>query len=64
MSARTKEWESKVLDLDKAVQHHVQEEEEKIFPEAQKVLSEDKAQDIAQKYLEFSRNFQQQRSMH
>jgi hemerythrin-like domain-containing protein len=62
MSSHTKEWESKILDLEKTVQHHVQEEEEKIFPEAQKVLSEDKAQDIAQKYLEFSRNFQQQPS--
>lgn len=62
MSAHTKEWESKLFDLDKAVQQHVLEEEEKIFPKAQRVLSEDKAQDIAQKYLEFSRNLQQQRT--
>lgn len=63
MDAGSSNWTSKIKELNESVSHHVEEEENKVFPEAQKVLSEDKAQQIAQQYLEFSKNFQKQHPM-
>lgn len=60
MDAGNQNWTSKVKELNEAVTHHVQEEENKVFPEAKKVLSQDKAQDIAQQYKQFEQNFKQQ----
>ena len=60
MNAGNQNWTSKIKELNDAVTHHVQEEENKVFPAAQKVLSQDKAQEIAQQYMEFSRSFKQQ----
>jgi hemerythrin-like domain-containing protein len=60
MNAGDQNWSSKVKELNDAVTHHVQEEENKVFPEAKKVLSQDKAQDIAQQYMQFSQSFKQQ----
>jgi hypothetical protein len=37
----TKEWENDVLELKKLVEHHVKEEEGKIFDKAKKVLSKE-----------------------
>lgn len=45
-------WTSKVEKRnEKKIDHQVQEEENKVFPAAQKVLSQDKAQEIAQQCL-------------
>lgn len=60
MDAGSKNWTSKVKELNETVTHHVQEEENKVFPEAQKVLSQDRAQEIAKQYMEFSQSFRQQ----
>jgi len=53
-------WIAMVHALDKAVSHHVDEEETKVFPAAQKVLSNDQAREIAKQYTEFSKNFKPQ----
>jgi iron-sulfur cluster repair protein YtfE (RIC family) len=53
-------WIAMVHALDKAVSHHVDEEETKVFPAAQKVLSNDQAREIANQYTEFSKNFKPQ----
>jgi iron-sulfur cluster repair protein YtfE (RIC family) len=53
-------WIAMVHALDKAVNHHVDEEEKKVFPAAQKVLSDDQAREIAKQYTEFSKNFKPQ----
>ena len=63
MDAGSSDWTSKIKELNESVSHHVEEEENKVFPEAQKVLSNDKAQQIAQQYLDFSKNFQKQHPM-
>lgn len=63
MSPGSSNWTSKIKELNESVSHHVEEEENKVFPEAQKALSDDKAQQIAQQYLDFSKNFQQQHPM-
>jgi hemerythrin superfamily protein len=63
ISEKDQNWFSKISELDKTVSHHVEEEETKVFPAAQKVLSENQSQEIAQKYLEFSKNFKPQPAM-
>lgn len=63
MDAGSSNWTSKIKELDESVSHHVEEEENKVFPAAQKALSEDKAQQIAQQYIDFSKSFQQQHPM-
>jgi hemerythrin-like domain-containing protein len=60
MDAGSQNWASKIKELNEAVTHHVQEEETKVFPKAQQALSQDKAQDIAQQYMQFSQTFKQQ----
>lgn len=63
ISEKNQNWFSKISELDKTVSHHVEEEETKVFPAAQKVLSDDQAQEIAQQYTEFSKNFKPQPTM-
>jgi iron-sulfur cluster repair protein YtfE (RIC family) len=63
MDPSSSNWISKLKELDETVSHHVEEEENKVFPEAQRVMSEDKAQQIAQQYLDFSKTFKQQHPM-
>jgi len=63
MDPSSSNWVSKLKELDETVSHHVEEEENKVFPEAQRVMSEDKAQQIARQYLDFSKTFKQQHPM-
>nr|WP_240664761.1 hemerythrin domain-containing protein [Methanosarcina sp. MSH10X1] len=63
MDAGSSNWTSKLKELDETVSHHVEEEENKVFPEAQRVLSNDKAQQIGQQYLDFSKTFKQEHPM-
>ncbi|WP_269850667.1 hemerythrin domain-containing protein [Methanosarcina horonobensis] len=63
MDAGSPNWTSKIKELNESVTHHVEEEENKVFPEAQRALSDDKAQQIAQQYLDFSKSFKQQHPM-
>jgi hemerythrin-like domain-containing protein len=59
MDAGSSSWTSKIKELNESVSHHVEEEENKVFPASQKALSQDKAQQIAQQYLDFSKSFKQ-----
>lgn len=63
MDAGSSEWTSKLKELDESISHHVEEEENKVFPESQRILSENKAQEIAQQYLKFSKSFKEQHPM-
>ncbi len=63
MDAGSSNWASKIKELNESVSHHVDEEENKVFPAAQKALSQDKAQQIAQQYLDFEKSFKQQHPM-
>jgi hemerythrin-like domain-containing protein len=63
MDAGSPNWTYKIKELNESVTHHVEEEENKVFPEAQRALSDDKAQQIAQQYLDFSKSFKQQHPM-
>ncbi|MGH8428315.1 MAG: hemerythrin domain-containing protein [Gammaproteobacteria bacterium] len=44
------EWLDKLKEIKKAVEHHVEDEENKLFPEAKKHLSEDEAKKMARKF--------------
>ena len=44
------EWEEKFEELQEAIEHHVQEEEEELFPMAKHVLSAQQATQIAEKF--------------
>ena len=59
MEPGERDWTSKLQELQKSVQHHVQEEETKVFPAAQKVFSDDQAQQMAQQYMEFKKSSMQ-----
>jgi hemerythrin-like domain-containing protein len=63
MDAGSSDWTSKIKELDESVSHHVEEEENKVFPAAQKALGEGKAKQIAEQYLDFSKSFKQQHPM-
>jgi hemerythrin-like domain-containing protein len=60
MDAGSKEWTSKLQKLQQSIQHHVEEEEGKVFSAAKKVFSNDQAQKMAQQYMEFKKSFMQQ----
>ena len=53
----------KLKEFQQSIEHHVQEEEGKVFPAAKKVFSDDQAQQMAQQYMEFKKNFMQQGAM-
>lgn len=66
MKEGDKNWTSKIKELKESIDHHVEEEEGEVFKKAQKVISQKKAEEIAQQYLEFKKSFKQETpaSMH
>jgi hemerythrin superfamily protein len=40
------DWQSKMLQLEHAVMHHVSDEEDKVFPQARQLLSQQQMQDM------------------
>jgi hemerythrin superfamily protein len=63
INEKNQNWFSKISELDKTVSHHVEVEETKVFPAAQKVLNDDQAREMGQQYMEFSKNFKPQPTM-
>ncbi|MHC1755457.1 MAG: hemerythrin domain-containing protein [Methanosarcina sp.] len=60
MKEGDKNWASKLKELKESIDHHVEEEESKVFEEARKAISQKKAGEIAQQYLEFKQSFKEQ----
>ncbi|MGH9323299.1 MAG: hemerythrin domain-containing protein [Vicinamibacteria bacterium] len=50
------EWEESVEELQQALAHHIEDEEEKLFPAMREETSEDEAKDLAEKYQTFKRS--------
>jgi iron-sulfur cluster repair protein YtfE (RIC family) len=46
------DWSARIKDLKEAVQHHVKEEEQEIFPAARKEISKDETDDLARRVQE------------
>jgi hemerythrin-like domain-containing protein len=57
MDERNEEWIAKLNELKQSIDHHVEEEESKIFERARNVLSQEKAEELAQEYVEFKRGY-------
>ncbi len=53
MSEKDEMWTSKLKVLKENVKHHVEEEERQMFPASRQVLSEQRAEELAQQYLAF-----------
>jgi iron-sulfur cluster repair protein YtfE (RIC family) len=60
MDSSDERWHAKLKVLKEGVKHHIDEEQNEMFEKSRKVLSQDKAEEIAQKYLEFKKRFKQQ----
>lgn len=57
MNERDKEWASKLMELKLIIDHHIEEEEGKVFGIARNVLSQQEAEEIAKQYIEFKRSY-------
>lgn len=57
MDERDEAWASKLSELKRSIDHHVEEEESKVFERARDVLSQQEAEEIAQQYIEFKRGY-------
>lgn len=53
----TDEWEKKVLKLKEEVEHHASEEEEQLFPEVKKLLSEEDLEKIGLEMFHFKQDY-------
>jgi hemerythrin-like domain-containing protein len=49
LSPRSDEWSDRILELKEAGQHHVDEEESKIFPAARNALDEDRLEELGRR---------------
>ncbi len=52
MKVDAEEWKAKFTVLKENVEHHVEEEEEKMFKKAEKVLSDDENEEIKDEFLQ------------
>jgi Hemerythrin HHE cation binding domain. len=57
MDERNEKWTDKLSELKQSIDHHIEEEEGKVFEKAQSVLSQDQAEEIAKQYIEFKRSY-------
>jgi len=57
MDEKEETWHAKIKVLKESIEHHVEKEQNEMFEISRKALSEEKAEEIAQKYLEFKKNF-------
>jgi len=57
MDERDENWTAKLSELKQSIDHHVEEEESKVFERARNALSQEEAEEIAQEYIEFKRSY-------
>lgn len=57
MDERNENWAAKISELKQSIEHHIEEEEGKLFERARNFLSQEKAEEIAQQYIEFKRSY-------
>ncbi|MDY0129317.1 MAG: hemerythrin domain-containing protein [Methanosarcina vacuolata] len=50
-------WTSKINELKQSIEHHIEEEESEVFEKARNILSQEKAEEMAQQYIEFKRSY-------
>ena len=57
MDENDQNWNSRLKELRDVITHHVDDEENEMFEKSRNVLSQEKAQEIAQQYLEFKKSY-------
>ena len=57
MDEGDEEWAVKLGELKRSIDHHIEEEESKVFDIARKTLSQQEAEKIAEEYVEFKRSY-------
>ena len=57
MDERDEKWTAKLSELKQSIDHHIEEEEGKVFERARSILSQEKAEEIAKQYIEFKRSY-------
>lgn len=57
MDERDEKWIAKLSELKQSIDHHIEEEEGKIFERARNLLSPEKAEELGQQYIEFKRSY-------
>lgn len=57
MDERNENWTAKISELKQSIERHIEEEESELFEKARNVLSQERAEEIAQQYIEFKRSY-------
>lgn len=57
MDVSSGNWATRLSELKDAVTHHVQDEESQVFEKSRAILSQQQAEELAQKYLEFKKSY-------
>jgi hemerythrin superfamily protein len=63
LDATSSEFKEKISTLKKAVQHHVQEEENEVFPKVRKSMSDEELKQLAKEFEETQSKLQQDLSV-
>jgi len=57
MGEGSETWTVRLNELKEVIIHHIQDEEGKVFEKSRDLLSQQKAEELAQKYLEFKKSY-------
>jgi iron-sulfur cluster repair protein YtfE (RIC family) len=58
MDENGEDWTTRLSELKDAIMHHVEDEEGKVFEVSRNILGQQKAEELAQQYLEFKNSYQ------
>lgn len=59
MDENSEDWTTRLNELKEAIMHHVQDEESKVFEVSRNILGQQKAEELARKYLEFKASYRE-----
>lgn len=57
MGESSENWAARLNELKDAITHHVQDEEGQVFEKSRNILSQQQAEELAQRYLEFKKSY-------
>lgn len=57
MDESSENWYSRLNELKEVIIHHVEDEESEIFEKSRHILGQQKAEELAQEYLEYKNNY-------
>jgi hemerythrin superfamily protein len=63
MDSSSEEFKEKLSELKEAVQHHVQEEENEVFPQVRKLMSAEELKQLASEFQEVKNTLQEEMSV-